>query len=194
MSDWTDIANLALVELGKSDPRITSLDDDNGKRARALKSVYLEVTDAVTRAHPWNCAMARAKLAADADAPAFGFDYQYTLPTDPWCLRVWEIDNDPKAKFKVEGRKLLTNRTAPLPILFIKQVRDPGLFDADLVTCLATRWAAAAAFEITGRTSLADKLYNKYLTQLPTTKSVDGQEDGREDDPFESEWIEARRV
>ena len=70
---------------------IIALNEDS-KSARVCNQRFANVRDAVMRAHPWNCIVTRASLAADTETPAFTFAYQYTLPTDPYCLRVLHLD------------------------------------------------------------------------------------------------------
>ena len=83
MASTVDIANFALNNLGASN--ITSL-DENSKAARVVNQRYESVRDAVFRAHPWNCLINRASLAQETTTPAFGYTFQYALPTDPFCL------------------------------------------------------------------------------------------------------------
>jgi len=108
MSSIVEIGNIALVNLGED--TITSLSDEV-KAARLINRRYAPIRDAVLRAHPWNCAMARAGLASSDPAPAWGPAACYHLPTD--CLRVLRLE-DRSAAWKVEGRKVVTNAPAPL--------------------------------------------------------------------------------
>ena len=116
MPSVVDICNEAIDLLGAS--TITAL-SENSKEARLCNRRYDTVRDQVLRAHPWNAAIARATLAQDAVAPEFGFTYQYTLPTNPYCLKVLSFWNenvdseisayDSQVMFKIEGRKILSN-------------------------------------------------------------------------------------
>jgi hypothetical protein len=83
MASVVDICNGALNQLGAT--TILSLTEDS-KNARLCNSRFTQVRDAVFRSHPWNCLQKRQELAADTDAPAWGFSYAYTLPAD--CLRL----------------------------------------------------------------------------------------------------------
>ncbi|UQO04990.1 hypothetical protein L0Z13_11610 [Burkholderia multivorans] len=79
MASQVGICNRALTKLG--DKRITALDEDS-KAAAVLNSMYDDVLDACLREHVWSFAKTRAQLAALADAPLFGFGYQYRLPAN----------------------------------------------------------------------------------------------------------------
>ena len=103
MASVIQICNSALNQLGAGS--ITAL-TENSKNARLCNERYETVRDAVYRSHPWNCLIKRVQLAQDSDTPAWGFSFQYTLPSD--CLRVLQI-KDYDADYKIEGRKLLIN-------------------------------------------------------------------------------------
>ena len=105
MPSVVDICNNALVDLGASS--IVSLTEDS-KAARLCNQRYDSIRDTVFRFHPWNCLINRASLAADAVAPAFEYAFQYTLPTDPYCLRVLSLET---ADFNLCGTN---NRHKPI--------------------------------------------------------------------------------
>ena len=107
MASEVDICNIALNNLGASN--ITALTEDS-KPGRLCNQRYEFVRDTVFRAHPWNCLIRRVELAQDSDTPAFGFTYQYTLPADPYCLRVMRLDYL-DIDFRVEGRKILCDES-----------------------------------------------------------------------------------
>lgn len=138
------IANLALTKVG--DLRITSL-SENTKPAREVKAVYDMLRDRLQRRYVWNFCKTRASLAALTDAPEFGFDYQYQLPSD--CLRVLQagewfpsISLSPfvgssSADYAIEGRRILTNDDGPLLVRYLKRVDDPTQFDSTFDVLLA---------------------------------------------------------
>ena len=103
---------------------------------------YTQVRDGVFRSHPWNCLQKRVELAADTTAPAWGFSYAYTLPSD--CLRLLRI-LDYDSNYKVEGRKILSN-TSSMKILYIARVTDPNEYDELLRETLSAALGADIAF------------------------------------------------
>ena len=112
MATEVSICSNALRRLG--DSPITTL-SDNTERARLCNAFYGDARDAVLRSHPWNFAITRARLAQLSSTPAYGYSYQYALPTDPYCLRVLEMEYS-DYKFKIEnsateGRVLLTDES-----------------------------------------------------------------------------------
>src|SRR5690606_18101386 len=116
--------------------------------------------DALLRAFNWNFAMKRASLPALADAPTWGYTYQYQLPSD--CLMPVQVgeyyvipgmadyiggtDDEP---FRIEGRTIATDWSAPLKIRYIRKVTNSGEFDALFVEALAADIAVHTCFAIT---------------------------------------------
>lgn len=200
MPSTVDIANYALNNLGASN--ISSL-DENSKAARIVNQRYEAVRDAVFRAHPWNCLIERAQLAQDTDAPAFGYTYQYALPTNPYCLRVLEFSNGTLSYpqdnitnnsggpvFVIEGRKLLTDE-AIARIKYIGRVTDPQQYDASLVEALASRLAAEVCYAITGSTSMVQIQTSLYEAKINEARFNDATE-GATQRLEASDFIESR--
>lgn len=182
MPSVVDICNEAMDLLGAA--TITSL-TENSKEARLCNRRFETVRDAVLRSHPWNTAVTRAEIARDSTAPAFGFTYQYTMPTDPYCLRVlsfWNsnVDNevaayDSQVMYKIEGRKILSNE-GTCKITYIGRVTDTEQFDPMLSNTIAHRLAAEAAYAITGSTTVAQQMQALYEQRLREARSMDGME------------------
>jgi hypothetical protein len=145
MASSIAIVNSALTKLGAK--RITSL-SDNVKEAREMNALYELRRDFLLRVYNWSFAMKRESLPALSDAPEWGYTMAYQLPTD--CLRVvqvndiWQVpglsdsmggpDSEP---YKIEGRTIVTDFTAPLYLRYIKRVTDTGEFDAAFSETLA---------------------------------------------------------
>ena len=200
MASTVDIANFALNNLGASN--ITSL-DENSKAARVVNQRYESVRDAVFRAHPWNCLINRASLAQETTTPAFGYTYQYALPTDPFCLRVLEFSNGSLSYpqdnitnntggpvFVIEGRKLLTDEGSA-QIKYIGRVTDTQLYDASLTEALAARLAAEICYAITGSTSMVQIQTSLYEAKINEARFNDATE-GATQRLEASDFIESR--
>src|SRR4030065_2197223 len=78
----------------------------DARTSQIVNNFYPTARDEVLAAAEWNFAIARSQLSQLQDTPAFEFAYQYSLPTDPYCLRAIEV-YDTESVWKVEGRKLL---------------------------------------------------------------------------------------
>tara|TARA_R100000654_G_scaffold64106_1_gene91581 strand:- start:369 stop:950 length:582 start_codon:yes stop_codon:yes gene_type:complete len=176
MATEVSICSNALRRLG--DSPITAL-TDNTERARLCNAFYPDARDAVLRSHPWNFAITRASLAQLSVTPAYGFNFQYALPTDPFCLRVLEmefsdyifkIENSP-----TEGRVLVTNE-GTAKILYIGRITDPVKFDSMFVDTLIAKLAVDLAYPITGSVQFQGQMQKLYQLKLSEARSIDGQE------------------
>ena len=183
MASQVDICNLALTAIGHK--TIANLDEQN-EAARKCKVYYQQAVDATLRAYNWNCAMARAELAQETATPAFGYAYQYALPQE--CLRVLQLERL-TLKFKVEGKKLLTNE-GTAKILYIKRI-GAGEMDPLLVDAVAARLAAELAYALSNNRSLAELMMEAYEKKKAEAGCIDAQE-GTPDDLEVDSWLNAR--
>ena len=170
------ICSNALRRLG--DDPITSLTDDT-ERARLCNAFYEDARDLTLRSHPWNFAITRATLAQLSTTPAYGFDYMYALPTDPYCLRVLEMEYADYI-FKIEndatnGRVLLTDESTA-KILYIAKITNPTLFDSMFTETLTAKLSADLAYPITGSVQLQTQMEKLYRDKLSEARSVNGME------------------
>ena len=180
--------NAALRRFG--DRTITAL-TDNSPQARACSARFDAVRDALLRAHPWNFAVRRTALAADATAPAWGFANAYTLPAD--CLRVLRIANDEDAAiaWTVEGRQILTDEGAPLNIRYMTRVEDVTQWDA----LFAEAFSAALAVEVAAALAESETIVRRLAEQAERTVRAARRSDaleGTADGLPEGSWIDAR--
>lgn len=200
MTSNVDIANYALNIIGASN--ISSF-DENSKPARLVNQRYDSVRNAVFRSHPWNCLIRRAELAQEVEAPAFGYTYQYALPTDPRCLRVLEFSNGSLSYpqdnmfsntggpvFVIEGRKLLTDE-GTARIKYIASITDPNEYDAGLIEALSARLAMEIAYAITGSTSVVQLTTALYDEKMREARFIDATE-GAPQKLEASDFIDAR--
>jgi hypothetical protein len=194
MASVVEICNSALNMLGANN--ITALSEDS-KNARLLNQRYESVRDSVFRSHTWNCLIKRVELAADSDTPTHEYSYQYTLPAD--CIRVLKVgghhngsssDLDSGQKFKIEGRKLLTDETT-IYLIYIFKNTDPNEYDTLLIETIAARLASELCYAITASTSLAGQMYELYNQKLREARFVDATE-GTADNIDSSSFINSR--
>jgi hypothetical protein len=187
VSSTVDICNKALVLLGAD--QIASLTEDS-EEARLVAAQFDTARDTVLRAYPWNCAMTRQALAQDATAPISGYAAQFQLPSDPFCLRALEINDDPGAAFKIEGRLLLTDEGA-VTLRYVARVTDTEQYDALLVAAIAARLASFIAYAVSGSRQVQVDMLDAYKDVMSTAKTADAQE-GTPDVLIADEWELAR--
>ena len=169
MASVVQICNSALNQLGASS--ITALTDDS-KNARLCNERYTTIRDAVFRAHPWNCLIKRVQLAQDSDTPAWGFDYQYTLPAD--CLRILGI-KDYNSDYKIEGRKLLISESE-VYLIYLAQITDVNELDVLLRETISAHLAQDIAYAITANLQVAKLMAEKYQAKLSEARHADSSE------------------
>lgn len=169
MASVIQIANRALTKLGAA--RIISLGDDN-KQSRAVLSCFDDLRDDELRSHRWSFAMKRTSLAADSEAPAFGFTYAYTLPAD--FLRLDLVNDEFPAvvmdnyigmetnEYAIEGNKILANMAAPLKLRYIARIEDPNQMDVNFREALSCRIAAELAEDLTQSNQKRELAWNEY--------------------------------
>ena len=175
MASVVGICNGALNQLGAT--TILSLTEDS-KNARLCNTRYSEVRDAVFRSHPWNCLVKRVQLAQDTATPAWGFSYQYTLPSD--CLCVLQI-KDYDADYKIEGRKLLINE-ADVYLIYLAQITDVNELDVLLRETISAHLAQDISYAITANLQVTKLMGEKYQAKLSEAKHTDASE-GYNTDP-----------
>ena len=169
MASVVEICNGSLNQLGAT--TILSLTEDS-KNARLCNQRYTQVRDSVFRSHPWNCLQKRIELAADTTAPAWGFSFAYTLPSD--CLRLLRI-LDYDSNYKVEGRKILSN-TSSMKILYVARVTDPNEYDELLRETLSAALGADIAFGVTSNNQTTQNMYKIFQDKLKDARFVDSTE------------------
>lgn len=166
------IANGALTLLG--DKLITDL-TENTEQGRAVNARYEHVRDAVTRAHPWKSALSLANIATNATTPEWGFTNEFNLPTDPYCLRVLEIEDLEMEQWEVQGRKVFCDNSS-INMRYIKRLLDPMQMDALLIDAISARLAHDVAYRLTGSRAMRGDMWRHYQEVLKEARSINGQE------------------
>ena len=189
-TSWTSLCNQALYELGADS--ITDIDSDTSDNAVICRSFYEGVRDELLRDYTWNFSITRAELSVLTTTPEYGWDYEYTLPSAPYCLRILEIEDN--VPFSVEGRKLLTDQDE-VKIKYIARVTNAAnldvLFQRAYVLLLASRMCVA----ITRSNTLKDSILKEFEQAILTAKGANAIE-SKLDDDSEAEtdlWTEAGR-
>ena len=169
MASVVQICNSALNQLGAAS--ITAL-TDNSKNARLCNERYTVVRDAVFRSHPWNSLIKRQQVAQTTNSPAYGFSYEFALPSD--CLRVLTIDAY-NSDYKVEGRKILCNEQT-IKITYVSQETDPNEMDVLLRETISAGLAADIAYAITANLQVSKLMQEKYQYKLSEARHADASE------------------
>lgn len=172
-----DICNLAL-DLLKQDS-ITSITPPTGGVDVVCARWYDHARRATLRKHPWNFAITRATLAANATAPAFGYAAAFDLPND--FVRLISIGDDYlddiRRKYQLEdGQLLYSDSETEVNIRYVYDVTLVSQFDQLFVDVLAAELALRMAYKITGSHESEEALKEHLKTIAPEAYAIDGQE------------------
>ncbi|MFV0320772.1 MAG: hypothetical protein ACK5LE_00110 [Alphaproteobacteria bacterium] len=162
---------------------ISSLSEDT-PLAAMVKDLYAPIKQLVLALHPWNNAIKRIKIGADAIRPQFGFKYQFSLPND--CLRVVDCNAN---HWQREGGKLLADNDV-IAFQYIADIPAVAM-NANLVRVLAARLAFELAQAQGENTALTERLYKLYEAELASAKMIDAKEGSMGDFTYASSWIDS---
>ncbi len=171
----TDVINAALRLVAAK--RITSRGQGN-KNANVADDLYPVVRDTLLRAHTWNFATKRAKLARDAAAPAFEFDHAYAVPSD-WIRTISVNNNDAgtgAVRYKEENqgdKRFLLASVEDLYLRYVSKVTDTNLFPADFVAAMVTALARDLSLPIANSNTMQARYEDRARRDLMRAKSAD---------------------
>lgn len=185
MASKTQIANRALSKLGQ--PRVSNIDTTDTKAARVISGMWESVRDAMLQSYPWNFSIRRSVIAADAAAPAYEWDRQFTLPTD--YLQILSVYDDPD--YRMEGGKILTNADAPLKIRYIARIEETSEYPSLFNEAFSSLLAYEACEEITQSNTKKDILFNEYRMMVAKAYQSDAIEDPVVDTD-DDDWVLVR--
>lgn len=186
MAGITAIVNRAMIKLGAE--LINDINEVDSKNARIAANIYVQIRRELLRSHPWNFAVKRVILASLTTDPAFGFAYQYQLPSD--CVRVLRL-NYPDIPYKVESNKVLCDEST-LSLMYIADITDTEQWDPLFAEAYSSKLAAEMCLAITGSASLVTDLANLYEKQIRAARLADGQEDFVSADLNYGGWLDDR--
>jgi hypothetical protein len=176
----TEICNLALAEIGDT-YSITDI-NETSNQAAVCRRFFSHTRDLLLREHPWNFARQLSDLSALASAPAFGWDYQYQLPTDFIRLiefnglDAWQTEDAYQLGSGPEGGTVLLSDDETASIVYIKRVTDANLFDPLFADAFALKLASRIANKLTKDESVKDRLVRQAEFALAKAKQTDANE------------------
>lgn len=176
MSDSTSVCNEALAELGST---FIQGFTDGTSLSTLCGQLYPTARDQVLELHVWNFATAFARLGRSPDTPAMRWQYQYALPTQPWCIKVRGTDRS-NAKFEVgmdaQGNRVLYSDESVVTIEYTARVEDLGAWSPLALQVLAKIMASKLAKPLTGQNSTAQMKWQEAISLLPEARSSDSRE------------------
>jgi hypothetical protein len=186
MTSKVDIVNRALDKLGAD--TIIDLTQDL-ENARIMNRAYNLVLRSLLRSYTWNCSLKRVVLSPLSTPPAFGYLYQFQLPSD--CLRPL-LPKDP-SDWRVEGKTILTNGGSTVYLRYIRFLDDPNDMDDCLVEAFACKLAMECAEKVTQSLSKRGEAKDEFREAMAIARRSNAYE-RVPDEQGESSWLDARLV
>lgn len=166
----TEIANLALLKLGKNP--IANIEDTSDHHASIIRQVWDILRDDELRGHAWLFAIKRLALPALGEPPSFGYGNAYQLPPD--CLRLISVNGesssyDPSTynptaymRWVVENGKLLTDYASPVRLRYVARIINTHEWDASFVELFACRVAMELTQKVNGSSTDRQLAWQEY--------------------------------
>jgi hypothetical protein len=108
------------------------------------------------------------------------WQFQYLLPTEPYCIRVRGTDEGNGAHFEIgtdgSGHRVLFSDEQRVSIEYTKRVEDLGSWSPLALQVLIKILASKLAKPLSGQNSLAESKLKEAYTLIPEAKGSDGRE------------------
>lgn len=181
------IANLALAHIGQKPLASTTVEGTQTSKQSVCEQFYPEARNDVLADYDWNCAATRVEIAADAEAPVFGFSYRHALPSD--CLAVREVVGLDREQWSVESGYILSD-TTPLQVRYTTENIAADALSQFLINIVAIKLAFYIAPILKTNSQESQLLYQLYNQEYLRARMLDASENvSRTKD--ESDWEEA---
>ena len=125
-----------------------------------------------------------------AKAPSSEWPYAMALPRD-WLRTIFCSADQIAIDWKMIGNEIACAEES-IDLRYVRDVTDPGLWDAHVTDCVAYYLAKELAYPITKSASQAQVMKDEYARVLRESKTIDGTEETPET-PTDYPLIQARR-
>lgn len=188
MASLAEVGSRALTLLGE---RAIASIDPRTEQGRLLGELFPSVRRTELTVNRWVFSLRRAKLARVNETPAFG--WLYTYPRPPGCLVLIGVGLDEDDDYQLEGDKILADATSPLPVRYVVDVEDAGLWPAMFVEVMAAKLAREMCLRITERAGLIPSLDDNYFRLVRSARHAAAIEQPAQSIMASEPWVEARR-
>lgn len=174
----TDVCNLALDLLSAGN--ISDVENPTTATEELLSRWYDQCRRKLLREHSWNFAIDRISLAASSTDPDFGYDSQFTLPSD--FLRLLYLDDGSSNiidyhSYQIEGGNILTSSSSGVVYLvYVRDYQEVSRFDPLFIQLLAHEIALAISYKVTESNTSVQRVVDNMRSLKSMAKAVDGQE------------------
>lgn len=182
MPSQVGICNQAINLVGGT--QIVNIDDEI-KEATTCKVMYDDIRDLVLEDADWTFATKRYLLTPEAETPAWGYMFQFTVL--PEILRVINasdnidrLNGDSDLDWRREDNLILCDISTNLYIKAVRQITSESRFSAGFVQAFVYKLASNLAIPIAGSRTLHDKMEALYIKYRDIAAANDGRQ-GRTD-------------
>jgi hypothetical protein len=152
-----------------------------------------EAVEDVLGHYDWHCCRRRARLAPDAEKPAFGFSRQFPLPAD--CIRIISVGTEglrDAVPYAVENRFIFSDADT-LEIVYLELPADPNGLPAPLRKAVYTTLTQLLTIPLTSSEELAARVSVEQQLALKRAREWDAAQEYDPSAEGERWWEEARR-
>jgi len=183
MPSKVSLMNRALCVFAGS--RVISPDDDTAE-ARQCRLAWDGARDTALAVYPWGFATRWARLARNADAPAFGFKHSYGLPDDFLYLIDVREENDLTARpahhliaagAKQDGKPVVCTDAEQAFARYVFRHENCELWPPHFCEVFSLRLAADVASYLTQDAGVGMKLRGLYNQALALAATADEKQD-----------------
>lgn len=170
---------MALHRIGAAP--ISNLDTETTKSAIACRAFYDQARDRLLRQYDWAFAGEVQKLTSLTDDGKTKYLYKYSLPSDPYCLRVRRLKDstftDQVYAYALMGRYIYTD-LASAYLDYTKRVEDPDDWDPLFTEALSWLLAAELIRPLGNKTGVdAAVAYEEALLRAKGQDALERQEE-----------------
>lgn len=182
----SDIMNMALTRLGQSpilDVEISTL-----QNAKTVRQHYALARDYCLRLGDWSFATKRLVLSPRPDAPAFGYDYEFSLPSNFLSEQFVYDLNGSELCYEIEGDRTLLCNSNGVRLVYTSKVTDTLLFTPEFTQLLKMQLAKEIAYPITLSEPIARSVQDELEEMKIEYLSVDSKGNGYDIKREEINW------
>lgn len=159
--DWLSLCNEALSLCNKD--QMQSL-GEGSQQSLSCSTLLPGIISRVLYERDWKCAKKRVRIAPDASAPAFGYSFQFTLPSD--FIRPCEVNAE---SWVLEGGKILSDEK-PIDLIYIAFPDGPSNLNSELRAAIVYYLASEIALTLTSDTSMVSTYRTLAETEIARAK------------------------
>ncbi|MEA4865353.1 MAG: hypothetical protein VB088_08145 [Sphaerochaeta sp.] len=180
-AQWVTLANRALLRIGSE--QISTL-DEGVPRANYCSQLLPQAIETVYSSYHWRTASKRVQLAPLADAPAYGYAYQFALPSDCALIRSVECDGS----YSISDNKILTDSVA-VYVSYLALPANPSDMPVVVRDLVVRQLAYLISMPILRNDGASNRLLQEYYQAYAQAVAKDGiaQYQDDEDHPWYDE-------